>query len=181
MAEQSEAIMKKYHCIAGRCHSRPVPNLELGADTDSRTQVWRDFIYNTHRWKLDTRGTRMVRGTRARVSEIGEYNKGSRGLETKGNMTVRSFLPHITIKYLFQTDSNEDTGQSQGPHPFVGPVWRPHIEELKATPHMTHKGVLLFPRSKGWVRCILSQDSLHTGVWKHCGADCQSQAWNIQQ
>lgn len=169
--------MKKY---AGRCHSRPVPNLELGADTDSRTQVWRDFIYNTHRWKLDRRGTRMVRGTRARVSEI-EYNKGSRGLQTKGNMTVRSFLPHVTIKYLFQTDSNEDMGQSQGPHPFVGPVWGPHIEELKATPHMTHKGVLLSPRSKGWVRCILSQDSLHTGVWKHCGADCQSQAWNIQQ
>lgn len=44
------------------------------------------------------------------------------GLETKGNMTVRSFLPHITIKYLFQTDSNEDTGQIQGPHSCVGPV-----------------------------------------------------------
>lgn len=101
---------------------RPVRN----ADTDSRTQVWRDFIYNTHRRKLDTRGTHMVRGTRAWVSEIGEYNKGSRGLETKGNMTVRSFLPHITIKYL--TDSNEDTGQIQGPHSFVGPIWGPHID-----------------------------------------------------
>lgn len=183
MEQQSEVFTDKWSFSVSEqdLSDRPVPNLELGADTDSRTQVWRDFIYNTHRWKLDTRGTRMVRGTRARVSEIGEYNKGSRGLETKGNMTVRSFLPHVTIKYLFQTDSNEDTGQSQGPHPFVGPVWGPHIEELKATPHMTHKGVLLFPRSKGWVRCILSQDSLHTGVWKHCGADCQSQAWNIQQ
>lgn len=100
---------------------RPVRNVELGADTDSRTQVWRDFIYKTHRWKLDTRGTHMVRGTRAWVSEIGEYNKGSRGLETKGNMTVRSFLPYITIKYL--TDSNEETGHIQGPHSFVGPIW----------------------------------------------------------